>query len=466
MTVLYGKEKSKYGNLTGQIIIWPVEYEGPPEETNNVRNLPAGYLRCDGTIYYAEDYPQLAAILGTGEQTKFLRRNLDNTAFDFITDDQFMVPDFGSKYPEPTSGANAGVYDNIRTTNALGTEISRGGIGVEIASAIGENVTIQYSGSISVPSQEIEVRGKPSWNYAGETHRTDSEGVEENAVYPHAHFGTWNRSRNLQTNETNSQNPIGAGRTGRRNASTVPIQDWLDATRYNNDPAQPPGSAQEPCKAIDKWSPGDNGGPTSIQALGLQQTVYYGHCIFGAGSQYTYNCISNSSYNMNRFDLAGSADGQNLARYCNASRIWLILTYVCLVGTPGGCGNLATSSLTVPVTYVQGAQGVPDDWAGNSLYDVLPLQSNLDVNNNSCTPDCDNEMTDTLDLPREGGIDPTSHNHRVDIVKGDHTYKVKTAAISIPPENLSTTMSIGVDSSVSIDSAAAPFIVMEYLIKI
>ena len=155
-----------------------------------------------------------------------------------------MVPDFGSKYPEPTSGANAGVYDNIRTTNALGTEISRGGIGVEIASAIGENVTILYSGSISVPSQEIEVRGKPSWNYAGETHRTDSEGVEENAVYPHAHFGTWNRSRNLQTNETNSQNPIGAGRTGRRNASTVPIQDWLDATRYNNDPAQPPGSAQ------------------------------------------------------------------------------------------------------------------------------------------------------------------------------------------------------------------------------
>tara|TARA_B100001996_G_scaffold75428_1_gene55698 strand:+ start:85 stop:594 length:510 start_codon:yes stop_codon:yes gene_type:complete len=169
---------------------------------------------------------------------------------------------------------------------------------------------------------------------------------------------------------------------------------------------------------------------------------------------------------MNRFDLAGSADGQNLARYCNASRIWLILTYVCLVGTPGGCGNLSTSSLTVPVTYVQGAQGVPDDYAGNSLYDVLPLQSNLDVNSNSCTPDCDNEMTDTLDLPREGGIDPTSHNHRVDIVKGDHTYKVKTAAISIPPENLSTTMSIGVDSSVSIDSAAAPFIVMEYLIKI
>tara|TARA_B100001250_G_scaffold276775_1_gene239256 strand:+ start:2600 stop:3994 length:1395 start_codon:yes stop_codon:yes gene_type:complete len=464
MTVLYGKEKAKYGNLTGQIIIWPVEYQGTPEDANNVRNLPAGYLRCDGTIYYAEDYPQLASILGTGEQTKFLRRNLDQTAFDFITDEQFMVPDFGSKYPEPTSGANAGVYDNIRTTNALGTEISRGGIGVEIASAIGQDVTIQYSGSISVPSQEIEVRGKPSWNYAGETHRTDIEGVEENAVHPHAHFGTWNRSRNLQVNETDSQNPIGAGRTGRRNASTVPIQTWLDATRYNNDPSFPPGSAQEPCKAIDPWGPGDNGGPTSIQGFGLQQTVYYGHCIFGAGAMYTYNCISNSSYTMNRHELSGSADGQNVSRFCDVWRIWVILTYICAV--QGNCGNTKSATLTVPVTYSQGAQGVPDDYAGNSLYDVLPLQSNGDVNDNTCTPDVDNEISDTTDLPREGGVDPTSHNHRIDIVKGDHTYKVKTSAISIPPENLKTTMSIGVDSSVSIDSAAAPFIVMEYLIKI
>ena len=50
--------------------------------------------------------------------------------------------------------------------------------------------------------------------------------------------------------------------------------------------------------------------------------------------------------------------------------------------------------------------------------------------------------------------------------EGDHTYKVKTDAISIDPENLSTTFDIGVDSSISIDSAVQPFIVMEYLIKI
>jgi hypothetical protein len=43
---------------------------------------------------------------------------------------------------------------------------------------------------------------------------------------------------------------------------------------------------------------------------------------------------------------------------------------------------------------------------------------------------------------------------------------VKTRAIIVPPENIITTMSIGVDASVSVDSAVAPFIVMEYLIKV
>ena len=73
----------------------------------------------------------------------------------------------------------------------------------------------------------------------------------------------------MTTAETSSAAPRPEGRTGKRNASTIAIQDWLDATRYNGDSSQPPGSAQEPCKAIDKWSPGDGGGPTSSQAGGL-----------------------------------------------------------------------------------------------------------------------------------------------------------------------------------------------------
>ena len=114
MATFYSKERAKYGNLTGQIIIWPIQYDGDPADGANAINLPAGYLKCDGTKYFADDYPQLASILGTGEQSKFLRRNIDGTPLDTLTETQFTVPDLGSKYPEPTSGANAGVYNNIR----------------------------------------------------------------------------------------------------------------------------------------------------------------------------------------------------------------------------------------------------------------------------------------------------------------------------------------------------------------
>ena len=454
MAVFYNKERAKYGNLTGQIIVWPMEYEGLPDGTINANNLPAGYLKCDGTKYFAEDYPQLASICGVGDNCKFIRKNNDLTNFDTLTDSQFMVPDLGSKYPEPTSGANSGLYNNIRLDNALGTEVSRSGIGIDAVSAIGENVRIDYSGSISVPSQEIDIRGKPSWSYAGTTHRTDSEGAEENTIHPHSHFHSAVRARNLATTETNTNSPQPMGQLGKRNASTIPIQDWLDGTTNSSGIA---GSGQQPCFAIDKWSPGSGGGATSTQ--GPQGTIYWGHCIYGAGDQYTYNCILNSTMGpINRGTLAGSADGSNIARYRNVVQ----LLFVCI---PGG-GAVSNDTITVNPTYIQGAQGVPEDFLGNSLYDVLPLQANDSVVTGRATTDLENTTTDTVELPREGGIDPTIHNHRIDLEKGDHNYQVKTNAIVIPPENLQTTMTIGADSSVSIDSACAPFIVMEYLIKI
>ena len=100
------------------------------------------------------------------------------------------------------------------------------------------------------------------------------------------------------------------------------------------------------------------------------------------------------------------------------------------------------------------------------MHDVVPLQSNQDHKSTSAIVDIVNETMDTVDLAISAGTDPTRHNHRIDLEKGDHNYKVKTNAINVPPENLTTRMDIGTDSSVSIDAATAPFIVMEYLIKI
>lgn len=211
---------------------------------------------------------------------------------------------------------------------------------------------------------------------------------------------------------------------------------------------------------MSKWSPGDGGGPTSRQqfVVGEQETVYWGGCIFGAG-QYTYNCISNDQYDLDGAELEGSPDGSNTVRFKNAESAFGICVRV-------GAGDDASFTNQVPVTYAQGYPGVPLDFDNNSLHDVVPLQSNDSVNDATATTDVENIVTDTVDLTIAAGTDPTLHNHRIDLDRGEHNYTIKTRAIVVPPENLSTTMSIGTDSSVSVDSACAPFIVMEYLIKI
>tara|TARA_S200000501_G_C20856284_1_gene757887 strand:+ start:7 stop:1410 length:1404 start_codon:yes stop_codon:yes gene_type:complete len=467
MAVLYSKERSKYGNLTGQIINWPVDYNGLPDDGANVNNLPAGYLKCDGTKYFATDYPQLAAVCGTGSNCKFARKNADGTNFDTLLDTQFMVPDMGSKYAEPTSGANAGVYNNIRLNNAVGNEFSRSGIGIDVEAAIGSPVNIEYSGQINVPSQEIDVKGKPSWSYAGATHYTDTEGVEENALHPHSHFHDAVRSRLLTTNELSTNQPQVQGFTGRRNATTITTQDWLDATKNNSNQ---PGSGQEQCRTV-RWCPvSPCGTEVSTQGLGLQQTIYWGHCINGGWvpgeSQYTYQCLNNDPYTLqggnypSGSQATGSPDGQNTAQFQNVLKDPIFGS--CL---SSGSGANSDHTFTVPVTYASGYPGVPLDFNNSSLHDVLPLQSNLQVGSTTVIPDVANEEYDTVDLSQPNG-DPTLHSHRVDLVKGDHTYKVKTDAIVVSPENLSTTMTVGTDASKSIDSAVAPFIVMEFLIKI
>ena len=461
MTVLYSKERAKYGNLSGQIISWPVDYSGLPDDTTNKRNLPAGYLKCDGTKYYATDYPQLSRICGTGSNCKFIRKNADGTDFDTLLDSQFMVPDLGSKYSEPTSVANACVYNNIRQDNALGTEFSRSGIAIEAVSAIGSPVRIEYSGQINVPSQEIPVRGKPSWTYAGATHYTETEGVEENALHPHSHFHAALRARNLATTENSTNEPRTTGQTGRRNASTIPVQDWLDATTNGTNH---PGSGQEQCRA-QRWCPANPCGTTiTTQGIGIatQQTIYWGHCIINGwepgGSQYTYQCLNNATWSADGGTVDGSPDGTNRAWYANMEELLGVCIRV-------GGGAQASHNYTVPITYAQGLPGVPDDYNAGSLHDVLPLQSNFQFSTSRVITDVRNEETDTVDLDQTVTGDPTLHSHRVDLVKGDHTYKVKTNAIVVNPENIETTMTIGADASRSIDSAVAPFIVMEFLIK-
>ena len=520
MAKFYQKERAKYGNLTGQIIIWPVEYLGDPNEGSNATNLPAGYLKCDGAKYYAEDYPQLAAILGTGSNTAYRRLKLDQvTPLDAnISDVQFVVPDLGSKYPEPTTGANTGLYNNIRVLNSNDQEVSRSGIGIEATNQTGQTTnTVLYRGDISLPSQEIPITGRPGYVYAGTSHRLDDVDVPEEALHPHTHFHTGRRARNMtkfaygtSPSDTNDS-PRWDGETGTLNASTINIYDWIVSTRHTPTSAvtkdtgytctgvgsgkldfisgcsaeeiaknptennasgskNPPGLGQQPCKAMQYWNPNSDRDSWFFSYGGVCATAtgYYGGCIEGhpgisndgGGKEAKWGCILVAETKYDRREAWGSADGSNTASYRSQAG--------CLglcAGTGSGSASFDNYGEAV-ATYTSGAPGVPVDFNNNSLYDVLPLQSNEAHEDKRSSVSIEHVAEETLDIVRTG--DPTIHNHRIDIdqfASGDHTYKVKTNAAVIRPENLSTTLTIGTDSSPSIDSAVCPFIVMEYLIK-
>lgn len=197
MAVHYTRERSKYGTLTGSIIAWPVEVASAtnPNNIQNKQKLPAGYLRCDGTKYNANDYPLLAEICGTGPTCKFAKFDENNELIGTIGENEFVVPDLGSKYPKPVSGGDAGTFNNILTENQNGLFIERSGIGVEATSNVGSIAEVTYSGTFILPPQVIQVKGKPSWEWGNELGRTDEEAVENNMIHPHMHFSNTSRVR-------------------------------------------------------------------------------------------------------------------------------------------------------------------------------------------------------------------------------------------------------------------------------
>ena len=122
------RERSKLGSAPGTIIQWALPVlDGDPDGATNAEDLPAGYLKSDGSIYSARLYPELARILGTG--TASIYKKSDVT----LLDDQFQVPDMGSKHIEASVNSNVGTYRNIQKITANST-ITKAGVGVETVS--------------------------------------------------------------------------------------------------------------------------------------------------------------------------------------------------------------------------------------------------------------------------------------------------------------------------------------------
>ena len=457
MAKLYTKEKGKYGSGTGTIICWPTELPSlDPLNEANVNVLPAGYLKCDGSIYKAEDYPALAEILGTGENSKFIKYDINNDPIDSPGVDEFMVPDLGSKFMKPTTGASAGTYINIVTQTVSGIEKRRSGMGIEASSTAGTTtgntvvIPVSYTGNFIVPSQQIALKGKPAWTKGtNNSGFTDSEAVDSLALHSHMHFSTTNRLRIKTTNEGTAAQPQGVG--SRFMASTIPIQNWLDNTKYSAGSGA--GTGQPGCWAIASGIASAAYTP-NVQTTGPGfEVVYYNMCFDAAGNAglnaYRYQCLLTSSTS---FALGNIT-------YGNAPAFSSFIVGCINVGS--GSFNVAGS---VPATYVAGGQGVPNDYNGASLADVVPVNSNIASKTSQAYPQVNNLLTEIDELVQAEG-DPTIHTHKITLTTSTHTYKIQTTPFLLSPDNLKTTLTLKLDQAASLDQVTGPYIIMEYLIK-
>ena len=150
MTAYYTKEKAKFGGVTGTIIAYPIAFNGFEEQEET---LPAGFLRCDGSILKASTYPALASVIGIGSACSFDKSG--------INDDEIQLPDIGSRYIRISNGS--GEYLNDRLSSdpdsfVVGTEIT-------VESLIGTEFEISYEGYFQLLGQDdIEFIGQPAFS--------------------------------------------------------------------------------------------------------------------------------------------------------------------------------------------------------------------------------------------------------------------------------------------------------------
>jgi hypothetical protein len=189
----YAREKSRYGGCTGSIIIHStpgIGFNNDPTTAVFRENLPAGYLKCDGSVLNAKDYVALSQVLGVGEESRFKRENVNLRDADPLLGDlgQFQLPDLGSKVV--LGGRGTGTYNNdfVDTDVVQATPINRVGPQIQVISNFGNTITSSYLGNATLfASGELPFLGNPKYiiprsttetalnieNFQGHAHRSN-----------------------------------------------------------------------------------------------------------------------------------------------------------------------------------------------------------------------------------------------------------------------------------------------------
>jgi microcystin-dependent protein len=209
----YSFEKGKYGGPCGSIFPFFRTITGISALGEDYAEyIPAGYLKCRGQILSANDYPNLARLLGVGSISIYKKENsfLQEAGPDG-RGGTFQLPDLGSKYI--TGSSNSGTYLNTTTTNpATNSIIDRAGVEVEI-SAQSSSVDFSYTGSFRVPGRPIQLTGQ--MNISSPPTSTESSTVSIGQTLAHGHNASFKIARRI-----NYRNDAMAFATTIRNRNT------------------------------------------------------------------------------------------------------------------------------------------------------------------------------------------------------------------------------------------------------
>lgn len=176
----YAVQKAKYGGMVGTIQLFSSQLPAvnDPSDPTFKSLIPAGYLRCNGDIFNSNQYPALAEILGTGEESKFRKAGVT------LLENQFQLPDLGSKFISP--GLASGTYTGTTLTDG---STKRVGAEFEAISNVGNSETITYTGNFTVSGANATLLGNPKYLLNSANKETEVAILSDTDFQAHGQIG-------------------------------------------------------------------------------------------------------------------------------------------------------------------------------------------------------------------------------------------------------------------------------------
>jgi microcystin-dependent protein len=230
----YSFEKGKFGGVVGTIYPFTTTLTGNiPSTAPWKQKVPAGFLRCDGSVVSADLYPALAKILGVGPDSFYRKENITlNPANDDGTGGQFQLPDIGSKFIR--ASGQGGSYNDLFATSNTGSQQRKVGVSVDVSSNLGTGssvtATITYSGEFSVPSRNLSMSG--NYSLTMET-STRTSAVSSDTILPHAHFSNTVSIEDPTNKRGASRVDAGGGYTAEDPYDVEAVESFVPSTGLN-----------------------------------------------------------------------------------------------------------------------------------------------------------------------------------------------------------------------------------------